>query len=473
MKKITLPLTLVWLGLLFGASTCLAQMYTVTDLGTLREGTFSTGTGINNSGQVIGVSDTNGYRHGFRTAANSPINPDTDDLGTLGGHSSDAQSINASGQVVGTSYLEDESDFHGFRTSANSPINPDTDDLGWVGTVNNGYGINDSGQAAGFFGQNCFKGFRTAPNAPITEDDDIGFLGGICATLAYGVNGSGQVAGRSALSGYVAFHAFRTAANSPINPNTDDLGTLGGTNSGARAINASGQVAGTSGLSGDAAFHAFRTAANSPINPNTDDLGTLGGTNSSAYGINRYGEVVGMSATAGDSDAHGFVYSGGAMHDLQSLIPADFGGELITAAGINDAGQITADGCQGAVCHAMLLTPIFKATVQPPIHAEGSSVFKATRRVLQVKFTLTESGAPACSLSPATIAVTRTAGEKIGPIDPNLYATPADDGSNFRTDLAACQYIYNLGASALGTGTYQVDININGISVGHAVFALQ
>ena len=161
------------------------------------------------------------------------------------------------------------------------------------------------------------------------------------------------------------------------------------------------------------------------------------------------------------------------MHDLQSLIPADFGGELITAAGINDAGQITADGCQGAVCHAMLLTPIFKATVQPPIHADGSRVFKATRRVLQVKFTLTESGAPACSLSPATIAVTRTAGEKIGPIDPNLYATPADDGSNFRTDLAACQYIYNLGASALGTGTYQVDININGISVGHAVFALQ
>jgi len=424
MKKITLPLTLVWLGLLFGASTCLAQMYTVTDLGTLRGGTFSTGTGINNSGQVIGVSDTNGYRHGFRTAANSPINPDTDDLGTLGGHGSDAQSINASGQVVGTSYLEDESDFHGFRTSANSPINPDTDDLGWVGTVNNGYGINDSGQAAGFFGQNCFKGFRTAPNAPITEDDDIGFLGGICATLAYGVNGSGQVAGRSALSGYVAFHAFRTAANSPINPNTDDLGTLGG-------------------------------------------------TNSSAYGINRYGEVVGMSATAGDSDAHGFVYSGGAMHDLQSLIPADFGGELITAASINDAGQITADGCQGAVCHAMLLTPIFKATVQPPIHADGSRIFKATRRVLQVKFTLTESGAPACSLSPATIAVTRTAGEKIGPIDPNLYATPADDGSNFRTDLAACQYIYNLGASALGTGTYQVDININGISVGHAVFALQ
>jgi hypothetical protein len=180
-----------------------------------------------------------------------------------------------------------------------------------------------------------------------------------------------------------------------------------------------------------------------------------------------------MSATAGDSDAHGFVYSGGAMHDLQSLIPADFGGELITAASINDAGQITADGCQGAVCHAMLLTPIFKATVQPPIHADGSRIFKATRRVLQVKFTLTESGAPACSLSPATIAVTRTAGEKIGPIDPNLYATPADDGSNFRTDLATCQYIYNLGASALGTGTYQVDININGISVGHAVFALQ
>jgi hypothetical protein len=49
----------------------------------------------------------------------------------------------------------------------------------------------------------------------------------------------------------------------------------------------------------------------------------------------------------------------------------------------------------------------------------------------------------------------------------------ADSGSNFRIDSTACQYVYNLAASALGVGTYRVDISINGIMVGHAVFALK
>jgi len=40
-------------------------------------------------------------------------------------------------------------------------------------------------------------------------------------------------------------------------------------------------------------------------------------------------------------------------------------------------------------------------------------------------------------------------------------------------DPTACQYIYNLSASSLGVGTYRVDISINGIIVGHGVFALK
>ena len=65
------------------------------------------------------------------------------------------------------------------------------------------------------------------------------------------------------------------------------------------------------------------------------------------------------------------------------------------------------------------------------------------------------------------------AGGTVGSIGESVYSTPADNGSNFRIDTAACQYIYNLAASSLGVGTYQVDININGIAVGHAVFALR
>ena len=48
------------LGLLLTASTCFAQMYTVTDLGTLHLGdnASSEATGIDDAGQVVGESHT-------------------------------------------------------------------------------------------------------------------------------------------------------------------------------------------------------------------------------------------------------------------------------------------------------------------------------------------------------------------------------------------------------------------------------
>jgi hypothetical protein len=91
--------------------------------------------------------------------------------------------------------------------------------------------------------------------------------------------------------------------------------------------------------------------------------------------------------------------------------------------------------------------------------------------VVPVKFTLTQYDAPTCTLLPVIIAVTRTAGGTLGAIDESTYVANADSGSNFRID--SCQYVYNLAASSLLVGTYRVDISINGIMVGHAVFALK
>jgi sugar lactone lactonase YvrE len=114
---------------------------------------------------------------------------------------------------------------------------------------------------------------------------------------------------------------------------------------------------------------------------------------------------------------------------------------------------------------------LFTGQIQQPINADGTSVFNVRRGVVPVKFTLTQGGVATCTLPPATIAVTRTAGGTIGAIDESIYTGSADTGSNFRIDN--CQYVYNLSSGALGVGTYRVDIMINGQVVGSATFQLK
>jgi hypothetical protein len=116
------------------------------------------------------------------------------------------------------------------------------------------------------------------------------------------------------------------------------------------------------------------------------------------------------------------------------------------------------------------VTPAYAGQVQPPINPDGSSTFNVRRGVVPVKFTLTQGGVATCDLPPATIAVTRTAGGAIGQINESDYSGNADNGSNFR--ISSCQYVYNLNARALGVGTYQVDILIDGQVVGSATFGL-
>jgi hypothetical protein len=114
---------------------------------------------------------------------------------------------------------------------------------------------------------------------------------------------------------------------------------------------------------------------------------------------------------------------------------------------------------------------LYAAQIQPPINADGTSVFNANRGVIPVKFTLTLNGNSTCALPPATIAVTRTAGGTTGSVNESVYSMASDSGSNFRID--SCQYLYNLNSSALGVGTYRVDIRINNQVVGSAVFQLK
>lgn len=146
----------------------------------------------------------------------------------------------------------------------------------------------------------------------------------------------------------------------------------------------------------------------------------------------------------------------------------------VATAPVSAPRSVTISGSDGREGQSATLTvlPQYNAFVQPPINASGTSVFSAQRGVVLAKFTVTQNGVPTCPLQPATIAVTRTAGGAIGSIDESTYLIAADSGSDFRIDPTACQYVYNLAASSLGVGTYRVDISIQGIIVGHAVFSL-
>jgi hypothetical protein len=69
--------------------------------------------------------------------------------------------------------------------------------------------------------------------------------------------------------------------------------------------------------------------------------------------------------------------------------------------------------------------------------------------------------------------LTRTAGGTLGTINESDFTQPSDSGSNFRVDTTSCQYVYNLGTSSLGIGTYVVRINIGGGAVGDGTFSLK
>ena len=129
------------------APAALAVQYTITDLGTLG-GTQSFAYGINNSGQVVGYSDTSsGNQHAFLYSGGV-----MQDLGTLGGTSSGANGINNSGQVVGGSF---PSSGHGHAFLYSGGVMQDLGTLsGRAGSGANG--INTSGQVVGSSGGGAF-----------------------------------------------------------------------------------------------------------------------------------------------------------------------------------------------------------------------------------------------------------------------------------------------------------------------------
>ncbi len=356
------------------------------------------------------------------------------DIGSLGGSSTTANGINNSGQVVGLSYLSDNATYHAFLYSACGMT-----DLGALNDPANNsvaFAISDNGQVVGLESFAC-----TDTNSSIINNCAFRYINGTIeclshlskegctesswTTTAYAVNNSGQIVGDSAGCGWgqaflysdglmtifevldpywenydstayginsngwiagVCLVEVEPANNRPhafLTKGTDsiDLGTLGDPTgvSQANAINANGQVVGSATLTDDDyPGHAFVYSGNGPMM----DLGTLGESSSAADAINNNSQIVGWSGSGyapgraflctfvctnwvtngpGSSNCSAGTWM---MVDLNSLVDTNSLGTYLTEArGINDSGQIAANGADG---HAYLLTPASQVTPPAP-----------------------------------------------------------------------------------------------------------
>ncbi|MGA7921283.1 MAG: hypothetical protein WCA38_16605 [Candidatus Acidiferrales bacterium] len=319
------------------------QTYKVTDLGVLNSTGVSEAYSISASGEAVGYATPPAGVSGGAFVYN---NGRMTNLGTLGGTTSLAQGINASGQVVGYSTLTTKN-YGAFLYSGGVMTNIGT--LG--GTYAAAYAINGSGEIVGVSttASGAQHPFLYA-NGKMT---DLGTLGSTTVgwtNLATAVNSLGAVVGYS----YLAdgnFHAFLYSGGS-----MKDLGTLGGDWSEAYGINDSGEITGIAYTQGNVSGHAFLYS-----NGKMKDLGTISnGPYTWGFGINTSGVVVGQGDLNGPDETlvyHAFVYSNGKMQDLNQLIPKNSGWVLSKASAINDAGQIVGYGTINNEEHGFLLTP--------------------------------------------------------------------------------------------------------------------
>jgi len=306
---------------------------TITDLGTLPGGVYSSAYAINDSGKIAGMAyDSSGQ---LRTVVwqNGQIATIPDAGGSA---ASVPEDMNDAGEMCGRQQVFSGGIYYGVYWNQSNQAFVLPGIPGGLSNLVRAHAINELGQIAGM-GQQGPPDYwgHAAVWSGITFQSDLGFMGGGNYSEAYGINDLGDVVGVAALSS-TAQHAFLWK-----NGQYTDLSTWsgGGVSSIAYAINDSGTIVGlnksvasvfeqgvVSALPMPQGISAFTPAID--INDSGDiiatgskgfpievgvlwrngtpiDLGTLpGGTISRVRRINDTGEIVGEANTSNGGPFH-------------------------------------------------------------------------------------------------------------------------------------------------------------------------
>jgi probable HAF family extracellular repeat protein len=307
--------------------------FNVVEIGTLPGFDTSTGTGINESGQVVGTlrQGTKGTFGAFVWDRSSGLRalgtfPDRTIEGEPLNRLTTGAAINDRGEVAGTA----------FTGSAYDP------GVAFRWSETGGFERVDTGRASGINNDRQVAG-TLADQTPVRWDAtgqrlSLGSLGTNEGSPT-AINDGGQVVGYSRnTSGYARPFLW--------DPQTGlrDLGTF-----------RSGSASGGTALGVNDLGHVVGRAASDDRIPSRaflwrdGQLTAVGPAASSANAINNLDHVVGDFLVGGKNRRdpvrpHAFLSRDGTVTDLNSLIPTDGGIELNTAEAINDAGWIVANG---------------------------------------------------------------------------------------------------------------------------------
>ncbi|HWE03189.1 MAG TPA: hypothetical protein VG326_12335 [Tepidisphaeraceae bacterium] len=382
--------------------TLLSAAYAVTDLGTLPGGGASTAVAINSSGQVAGTaSASGGVNHAFFWTSAGGMQ----DLGTLGGPQSEAYSVNDSGEVVGgsdTSTGADPTEHAFVWTNSGGMI-----DLGTLAgdVTSQAQAVNGSGEIVGF-SQDASDGLHAFIWTAGDGMQSLGTLPGFTNTVADAINDAGEVVGAASNPGGNE-HAFIWSASAGM----QDLGTLAGATdiSTANAVNAGGHVTGTSFNGSNTPDLILWTSAGG-----MQDLGALAGfSGTGGLGINASDQIVGTAGSFASqgSPNHAVLWTTiDGNRDLNNLVGAS-AFTLNDASAINSSGQIAGDGTDAQnLSHALLLTPAppTASASAPNITSAGASI-----EAITVTYSSLSSAIDTSTIGASNVTVTDSHGASL------------------------------------------------------------